>query len=70
MGKEKYQGLRANKEIARWYGDVGRGSKITADVYMRRLGAFCDNVGKDPVKLLKLKDKTLADLMTDYVSDQ
>jgi integrase len=70
MGKEKYQGLRANKEIARWYGDVGRGSKITADVYMRRLGAFCDNVGKDPIKLLKLKDKTLADLMTDYVSDQ
>ena len=70
MGKEKYQGLRANKEIARWYGDVSRGSKITADVYMRRLGAFCESTKKDPLKLLRMKDKTLADFITDYVSDQ
>ena len=70
MGRKKYLSMRANKEIARWYGDVGRGSRITADVYMRRLGAFCETIDKDPLKLLKLKDKTLADIMTDYVSDQ
>jgi integrase len=70
MGKTKYQSLRANKEVMRWYGDLARGSKITADVYMRRLGSFCETVDRDPVQLLRLKDKTLVDLMTDYISER
>ena len=69
MPKEKYAELRKNPEIIRWYKDVKRGSQTTADVYLRRLGAFCETMKKDPGKLLKLKDMQLADLISDYVGD-
>ncbi len=70
MGRIKYQNLRNSKEVMRWYDDGRRGSKITADVYMRRLGAFCEVAKKDPVGLLKLSDRSLADMIDDYVSDR
>ena len=68
MPKEKYAQLRRDPEIIRWYRDVRRGSQTTADVYLRRLGAFCQTTEHDPGKLLKLKDRQLADLVSDYVS--
>lgn len=69
MPKEKYTQLRANPEIIRWYREVKRGSQTTADVYLRRLGAFCNSMDKDPGKLIKMKDRQLADLISDYVSE-
>ena len=68
MPREKYAELRKNQDIMRWYRDVKMGSQTTADVYLRRLGAFCESMDKDPGKLLKMKDRQLADLMSDYVA--
>lgn len=67
MGKEKYKSLLKSKEIERWYGDVCSGSKITGDVYLRRLGSFCESMKTDPFQVIKMKDKDMADLITDYV---
>jgi hypothetical protein len=67
MGREKYGYLLKDKDIARWKHSVDSGSKITGDVYLRRLGSFCSEVGKSPQELLKLKDKALADIIDDYV---
>ena len=67
MGKNRYGYLLKDKDIARWKHSVESGSIITSDVYLRRLGAFCGEMGKTPQELLKLKDKELADLMDDYV---
>jgi integrase len=36
--KKKYQHLYEQEDVRRWYNNVCRGSKITADVYFRRLG--------------------------------
>lgn len=36
--RNKYQHLHEQEEVRRWYNNVYRGSKITADVYFRRLG--------------------------------
>lgn len=36
----RYTPLLADPEIRRWHANVARGSRITADVYLRRLGAF------------------------------
>lgn len=36
--KKKYQHLYKQEDVRRWYNNVCRGSKITADVYFRRLG--------------------------------
>lgn len=46
-----------------------KNSEITGNVYLRRLGSFCEKTGKDPHELLRMKDKELADLISDYVSD-
>ena len=67
MGKNRYGYLLENKEIARWKHSVDSGSKITGDVYFRRLGSFCNFIQKTPDQLLKMKDKALADLIDDYV---
>ena len=67
MGKDRYGYLMKDKDIARWKHSVDSGSNITGDVYLRRLGAFCGEMGKSPQDLIKIKDKELADLMDDYV---
>ena len=67
MGKDKYGYMLKDKDIARWKHSTDAGSKITGDVYLRRLGSFCNYIQKTPDQLLKMKDKTLADLIDDYV---
>ena len=67
MGKNRYGYLLKDKDIARWKHSVDSGSRITGDVYLRRLGSFCGEMGKTPHELLKLKDKALADIIDDYV---
>ena len=67
MGRERYGYLLKDKDITRWKHSVDSGSRITGDVYLRRLGAFCMEMRKNPQELLKLKDKALADLIDDYV---
>lgn len=66
-GKE-YTHLLKDPEIKRWYENVARGSVITADVYLRRFGRFCEDYKVTPAKLLKLDDKKLHDLMLDVVT--
>ncbi len=67
MVKNKYGYLLKDKDISRWKHSIDAGSRITGDVYLRRLGSFCTEMGKNPQELLKLKDKALADLIDDYV---
>ena len=67
MGKNRYGYLLKDKDIARWKHSVDSGSKVTGDVYLRRLGSFCADMGKNPQELIKMKDKALADLIDDYV---
>lgn len=45
------------------------GSRITCGTHLRRSGSFCEHVNKEPDQLLKMKDKFLSEIMTDYVSD-
>jgi hypothetical protein len=49
----KYRDLFRDPDIKRWYDNVSRGSKITADVYLRRLGSLCNSSGMaNPKELL------------------
>ncbi len=65
--RSKYSELLKDKDISRWNHDVSSGSVITADVYLRRLGSFCKEVDTTPQELVRMKDKALSDLITDYV---
>ena len=70
MGKDKYGNLLKDKDIARWKSNLDRGSKITGDVYLRRLGSFCNFIKINPKDLLKLNDKKLSDIIEDYIAEK
>jgi len=68
MAKEKYASLKNNPEIKRWFLNMSRGSMITGEVYMRRLGQFCEINNTDPIAIAKMTEKEIANMLMDTVS--
>jgi hypothetical protein len=66
--KRKFQHLLEDADVRRWHENVSRGSAITADVYLRRLGYFCDSNGTTPKSLISLSEIDLHNLLLDLVS--
>ena len=69
MRESEYSDLLEDKVLKRWYNNVARGSLITADVYLRRLGHFCNELKTTPNKLVEMKEEALYDLFLDTVSN-
>ena len=68
MPRQKYDFLFDDPDIKRWYDNLGRGSRVTADVYKHRLGSFSETQGVKPKELLELSDREISDLLIDFVS--
>jgi len=68
MTKEKYASLKNNPEIKRWFLNMSRGSMITGEVYLRRLGQFCQINNTDPIAITKMTEKEIANMLMDTVS--
>lgn len=66
---KRYVRLLENKNIKRWYDNVARGSVITADVYLRRLGRFSEDYNVTPEKIIKMGKTKRYNLLLDIVSD-
>jgi hypothetical protein len=60
--------LLEDKNVERWFDNVARGSPVTADVYLRRLAAFCESQHVTPKSLVAKTEDQLHALMLDYVS--
>ena len=68
MQRAKYAYLFEAPDVRRWYDNTARGSKITADVCLRRLGSFCESNKIVPSKFASLPELELNNLLMDYVS--
>ena len=66
--KGKYLNLTKDADVGRWYDNVSRGSQVTADVYLRRLGSFCRSFDITPAGLVSLSESELHNLLLDCVS--
>jgi len=66
--KRKYQFLLEDVDVKRWHDNVSRGSSVTADVYLRRLGFFCGIHETSPKKLIALSEVEVYNLLLDLVS--
>ncbi|TET89692.1 MAG: site-specific integrase [Methanomassiliicoccales archaeon] len=64
-----YKTLLKDKEVKRWYNNVARGSVVTADVYLRRLGNFCQSLGTNPSKFAAKSEKEIYGILLDYVTE-
>ena len=63
--------LLQDPDVERWYMNVGRGSRNTAEVHLRRLSLFCERNGLTPKELVNLgrKDRRrLEDNVQDHVT--
>ena len=68
MGRAKHRHLLEDKTLKRWHDNLARGSVITADVYLRRLGAFCEENRLTPHALASMSTRKIEDLLMDYVT--
>ena len=68
MREKKYAQLLANPDVRRWYENVARGSRVTADVYLRRLGSFCSQYNLEPDSILAMDEVRLRNLLMDFIS--
>jgi len=66
--KRKYARNLEDADVKRWYDNNARGSRVTADVYFRRLGGFCDHHKITPKKLVDMGQRERFDLILDFVS--
>jgi hypothetical protein len=66
--KRTYTRLFEDADVKRWYDNLARGSRVTADVYLRRLGSLCDRHKITPKQLAKMEEKERFDLLLDFVS--
>lgn len=64
----KYDYIFANENVRRWYENVSRGSRITGDVYLRRLAKFCEVNHVSPMELTELGAERIYNLLLDAVS--
>ncbi len=62
--------LAADKDLRSWYENTANGSRITADVYLRRLRAFCSQMGVDRAEIhgRKFKETDLRDLLVRFIN--
>jgi hypothetical protein len=68
MQRSRYEHLLQDPDPRRWYMDLSRGSEATADVNLRRLGRFCEIMGVKPNDLLNMDDRSLKNLILDFIS--
>ena len=63
--------LKEDQDVRRWYDNLSRGSVITAEERLRRLGRFCQATGLDPKGIVEKKRKSpegFDDFIMDYVN--
>jgi len=63
-----YAALLEDPKIMRWHANLARGSQVTADVYLRRLGNFCESKEITPQKLVTMEEEALYNLLLDTVT--
>ncbi len=65
----KYTHLLKDPAVDRWFRNVARGSQVTADVYLRRLGHVCEAHVAAPESLVAMKAEERRDFLADLVSE-
>ena len=63
--------MLVHPEVKRWYDNLARGSKLTADVRLRRLDKFCEIHGMTPMQLADLGTRdirTATNLLEDHIT--
>lgn len=66
--RSRYRQLLQDENFSSWVENVARGSKVTAEVYLRRVGRICSLLGTTQCDLAGLSKKEAGDLLIRAVS--
>lgn len=69
--KRAAKDLLKDKNVKRWYENTRRGSKLNADIRLRRLNLFCYTIDTTPAKLISIGKKdaiAIENILLDHVS--
>ncbi len=64
-GVSKYSALQKDEDVARWLRNIERGSPITAEVAMRRLGRACEMLKLSPKQMVAKANENLKTFQDD-----
>jgi len=68
MEKAKYKDLLKDENVRRWFENLAAKSYVTATVYLRTLGLFCELNRTDPKSILRAAGtKDFRDSFSDFV---
>ena len=62
----KYKKMLENEDISRWFDNLMAKSYLTATVYLRGLGYYCELTGMSPYSILE--DARSGKLRTDFMA--
>jgi hypothetical protein len=65
----KYPHLLKDPDVLRWYRNNERGSKATAQNYLRMLGRWVELTGVSPKELIQMPDEKRIVLVEDFIND-
>lgn len=68
FGDKPWRSLLENPDLRRWHTNVAQGSQVTADVYLRRLGAVSDRMGIPILEMPKMKEKEIHTMLLDFIA--
>ncbi len=66
--KPRHKHLLNDPDVKRWYDNLARGSVITAEERLRRLGRFCMVTGLGPIEIIQ-KKRASPEGFDDYIMD-
>ena len=69
--KGRHKKLLADPDVKRWYENIARGSTMTSDVRLRRLGVYCERTNMTPKEFAQIGINDIRkaeDILLDYVS--
>ena len=71
LQRARHNLLKENQDVKRWYDNLARGSRNTANVRLRRLGLFCEQNHTTPQELAEIGEKDsrkVEDILFDHIS--
>jgi len=63
----KHTYLLENENVRRWYENIKAGSRITADVYLRTLGLYCEINNTNPQEILNRASRDPKKFKNDFI---
>jgi hypothetical protein len=69
MARRTRPDLLDDPDFKRWYSNIRKGSVISAEIYLRALGRFCEHAEMTPKQFAELPLEKIEDMTQDFIDE-